>query len=107
VAAAISSGYLLAPIDGQPLPRAPAPLPIPKPVPTAKTKSPRPPPPQPPVAKTLVPSAKQISWESRAKALQARAKFHAEQEERYRRAIYQPWMRLGEEEPPTVPAAPK
>jgi hypothetical protein len=110
VAGAIESGYLLAPTDGRPVPQFVDPPTLPLPTnasATAEKKAPRPPPPSPPVKKTLVPSPEQTAAEARAKAIQARVKFHVEQQERYHAAIYRPWQSLQEEKPPQVPARPK
>ena len=110
VAGAIASGYLLAPTDGRPVPQFVDPPTLPLPTnasATAEKKAPRPPPPSPPVKKTLVPSPEQTAAEARAKAIQARVKFHVEQQERYHAAIYRPWQSLREEKPPQVPARPK
>jgi hypothetical protein len=42
----------------------------------------------------------------RENALKARAEFHAQQKEKYLRAIYRPWMNLREPPPPQVPDEP-
>ncbi|MCE9529422.1 MAG: hypothetical protein K8R36_25515 [Planctomycetales bacterium] len=104
VSRAISDGYLLAPVDEEPLPQSEVPPQNGSAVDaTAQIES------SPSALAAIAPSAspKQIAWETRARALRERSAFHTQQKERYLRTIYRPWMNRREPQPPEVPAEPK